>query len=46
MIILVGEIGNELGGSQFLKICHGRKEGPPPHVDLGLNSKFKMPCAI
>jgi phosphoribosylformylglycinamidine synthase II len=33
-IILVGEIGNELGGSQFLKICHGKKIGPPPHVDL------------
>src|ERR1043166_337532 len=33
-IILVGEIGNELGGSQFLKVCHGRKQGPPPHVDL------------
>jgi len=34
VIILVGEIGSELGGSQFLKICHGRKEGPPPHIDL------------
>ena len=33
-IILVGEIGNELGGSRFVKVCHGRKEGPPPHVDL------------
>ena len=33
-IILVGNIGDELGGSQFLKTCHGRKEGPPPHVDL------------
>jgi phosphoribosylformylglycinamidine synthase len=34
VIILVGEIGSELGGSQFLKICHGRKEGLPPRVDL------------
>src|SRR5438094_9901500 len=34
VIILVGEIGNELGGSQFLKICHGKKIGPPPYVDL------------
>jgi Phosphoribosylformylglycinamidine (FGAM) synthase, synthetase domain len=23
VIILVGEIGNELGGSRFLKVCHG-----------------------
>jgi phosphoribosylformylglycinamidine synthase len=33
-IILVGEIGNELGGSRYLKVCHGKKIGPPPHVDL------------
>ncbi|MFZ0916324.1 MAG: phosphoribosylformylglycinamidine synthase subunit PurL [Candidatus Udaeobacter sp.] len=23
-----------LGGSQYLKVCHGLKIGPPPHVDL------------
>ncbi len=33
-IILVGKIGDELGGSRFLKVCHGKKIGPPPHVDL------------
>jgi phosphoribosylformylglycinamidine synthase subunit PurL len=33
-IILVGEIGSELGGSRYLKVCHGLKIGPPPHVDL------------
>src|SRR5581483_5487508 len=33
-IILVGEIGNELGGSRYLKVCHGKKIGPVPHVDL------------
>jgi phosphoribosylformylglycinamidine synthase subunit PurL len=33
-IILVGKIGDELGGSRFLKVCHGKKLGPPPHVDL------------
>ncbi len=40
-IILVGEIGNELGGSQFLKICHGRTEDPPPHIDLDLEIKVQ-----
>src|ERR1700736_5467004 len=40
-IILVGEIGNELGGSRFLKVCHGRKEGPPPHVDLSHETKIQ-----
>src|SRR5437667_915389 len=33
-IILVGKIGDELGGSRFLKVCHGKRIGPPPHVDL------------
>jgi phosphoribosylformylglycinamidine synthase subunit PurL len=33
-IILIGKIGDELGGSRFLKVCHGKKLGPPPHVDL------------
>jgi phosphoribosylformylglycinamidine synthase II len=41
VIILVGEIGSELGGSQFLKICHGRKEGQPPQVDLEHESKVQ-----
>jgi phosphoribosylformylglycinamidine synthase subunit PurL len=33
-IILVGKVGDELGGSRFLKVCHGKRTGPPPHVDL------------
>ncbi|MBV9618379.1 MAG: phosphoribosylformylglycinamidine synthase II, partial [Verrucomicrobia bacterium] len=33
-IILVGKVGDELGGSRFLKVCHGKKIGPPPNVDL------------
>ncbi|MEY2541468.1 MAG: phosphoribosylformylglycinamidine synthase subunit PurL, partial [Verrucomicrobiota bacterium] len=40
-IILAGDIGNELGGSHFLKVCHGRKEGPPPHVDLAQEIKVQ-----
>ena len=34
VIILVGEIGDELGGSRFLKVCHGRKAGLPPRLDV------------
>jgi phosphoribosylformylglycinamidine synthase len=41
VIVLVGDIGSELGGSQFLNICHGRKEGPPPRVDLDLEIKVQ-----
>src|SRR5881398_3826965 len=41
MIILVGEIGNEIGASRLLKICHGCEEGPPPRVDLELEIKVQ-----
>jgi phosphoribosylformylglycinamidine synthase II len=34
VIILVGEIGDEMGGSHFLKVCHGRKEGLPPRLNV------------
>ena len=30
----INDPGYNLGGSQFLKVCHGVKIGPPPHVDL------------
>jgi phosphoribosylformylglycinamidine synthase II len=32
----VGDTGYSLGGSQFLRVCYGRIEGLPPHVDLEL----------
>src|SRR5205809_849049 len=41
MIILVGEIGNEIGASRLLKICHGCEEGPPPRIDLELEIKVQ-----
>jgi phosphoribosylformylglycinamidine synthase len=33
-IILVGQIGDEMGASHFLKVCHGRKEGRPPRLEV------------
>ncbi len=33
-IILLGETREELGGSEYLKLIHGRKQGRPPRVDL------------
>jgi phosphoribosylformylglycinamidine synthase II len=30
-----------LGGSQYLKVCHGLKIGPPPHVDLAHEIKVQ-----
>ena len=26
--------GDDLGASRFLKVCHGRKEGLPPRLDV------------
>jgi phosphoribosylformylglycinamidine synthase len=34
IIILVGELGDEMGGSRFLKVCYGRKQGQPPRLDV------------
>jgi phosphoribosylformylglycinamidine synthase len=46
-IILVGDVacigdpGYTLGGSRYLKVCHGLKVGPPPHVDLAKEIKVQ-----
>jgi phosphoribosylformylglycinamidine synthase len=31
----IGDAGYKLGGSRYLKVCHGLKIGPPPRIDLG-----------
>ena len=41
VIILLGAIGNELGGSRYLKVCHGLNIGPPPQVDLAHETKVQ-----
>jgi phosphoribosylformylglycinamidine synthase len=30
-----------LGGSRYLKVCHGLKVGPPPHIDLAHEIKVQ-----
>jgi len=37
----VNDPSHSLGGSQFLKVCHGRKEGPPPGIDLDHEIKIQ-----
>jgi len=39
-ILLLGEIGNELGGSEYLKRVHGLKTGAPPRMDLAVAKKL------
>jgi phosphoribosylformylglycinamidine synthase II len=34
VILLLGDFGNEIGGSHFLKVIHGRKAGSPPRLDF------------
>jgi phosphoribosylformylglycinamidine synthase len=41
VVLLLGEFGDELGGSHYLKVVHGLKAGRPPRLDydreLGLH---------
>nr|MBA2623754.1 phosphoribosylformylglycinamidine synthase II [Chthoniobacterales bacterium] len=41
VIILVGEIGDELGASRFLKVCHGLKAGLPPRLDFAREKRVQ-----
>jgi len=41
VIILVGPLGSEMGASRFLKVCHGRKEGRPPRLDIELEQSVQ-----
>ncbi len=34
VIVLIGDLGSELGASHYIKIVHGRKEGAPPQLDF------------
>ena len=34
VVILLGDFGNEMGGSHFLKVIHGLKAGRPPRLDF------------
>jgi phosphoribosylformylglycinamidine synthase len=38
LIVLVGETREEIGGSEYLAVIHGREEGTPPALDLDLEA--------
>lgn len=40
VIFLVGETGNDLGGTHYLAVCHGVKKGIPPRLDLEKEKKL------
>src|SRR5207247_4390187 len=37
----VNALGYNLGGSRYVKVCHGLKIGPPPHVDVAHEIKVQ-----
>ena len=41
LIVLLGETLDEIGGSQYLRIIHGRETGPAPALDLGLEKRVQ-----
>ena len=44
IIVAIGAINGELGGSEFLKQCHGIIEGPIPEIDLEVESSLHKIC--
>lgn len=40
-ILLLGELGDEMGASHFLKVLHGRKEGAPPRLDYSTEIRLQ-----
>jgi phosphoribosylformylglycinamidine synthase subunit PurL len=44
VIILLGEVGAELGGSEYLKRLHGIKAGRPPQMDLANAKRVHEAC--
>jgi phosphoribosylformylglycinamidine synthase len=44
LVILVGEEGRELGGSEYLKVVHGLVGGVPPRLDLEMEKKVQTMC--
>ncbi len=44
MVLMLGTTEKELGGSEYLKLCHGMVAGKPPKLDLQLEKKMQATC--
>ncbi|HEX4086283.1 MAG TPA: phosphoribosylformylglycinamidine synthase subunit PurL [Chthoniobacteraceae bacterium] len=40
-ILLLGDIGGEMGGSHYVKVIHGRKAGTPPRLDYAKEKRVQ-----
>ncbi len=44
LVVLLGELSEELGGSEYLKVIHGLTRGLPPRVSLDLEKRVQQLC--
>ncbi len=44
VVALLGETREELGGSEYLKVCHGLLQGRPPMMDLEMEYRVQRCC--
>jgi len=43
-VVLLGACTGELGGSEYLKVAHGREDGIPPAIDLAKERAVQETC--
>jgi phosphoribosylformylglycinamidine synthase len=44
VVVLLGETREELGGSEYLKVCHGVVQGSPPTIEIDLERRVQQCC--
>jgi phosphoribosylformylglycinamidine synthase subunit PurL len=44
LVVLLGENGEELGGSEYLLQAHGKEAGPVPRLDLAREEAAQLAC--
>ncbi|OGD19841.1 MAG: phosphoribosylformylglycinamidine synthase II [Candidatus Aminicenantes bacterium RBG_16_63_16] len=44
LVVLLGETREEVGGSQYMRIVHGRETGPAPALDLDAEKRVHEVC--
>lgn len=44
LVVLLGGTREELGGSEYLNVCHGLVQGRPPTIDLDLERRVQRSC--
>jgi len=44
LVVLLGKNKEEIGGSEYLKVCHGLETGLPPQIDLSFEKAVQDTC--